>query len=76
MDIQDLLTDNEVDNSPEEESAEELNLDDVEKTAELLEVHSKEDVLVDDIAKIAVLQDYLDDSGVFSQEQKTTDEEA
>lgn len=36
-----------------------VNLEEVEKTAELLESFSEEDSLLDDLAKLAVLQDVV-----------------
>ena len=35
-----------------------LSFDEIEKTAEFLEAFSEEDSLIDNLAKLAVLQDY------------------
>jgi hypothetical protein len=41
-----------------------LNLDEVEKTAELLDALSEEDSLIDDLARLAVLQDMTKEGGI------------
>jgi hypothetical protein len=45
--------------SEEEDLNEKIDLEEVEKTAELLEELSKKDSLLDDLAKLAVLQDIV-----------------
>jgi len=63
MDLQDLIKQAATEESKEEtklvESVTQVDLDEVEKTAELLEHLSKEDTAVDEIAKLAVLNDFL-----------------
>ena len=63
MDLQDLINQAAQEESKEESKVEEsvtlVDLDEVEKTAELLEHLSEEDTAVDEIAKLAVLNDFL-----------------
>ena len=63
MDLQDLIKQAASEESKEEskvvESVNQVDLDEVEKTAELLDHLSKEDTAVDEIAKLAVLNDFL-----------------
>jgi len=56
MKISDFI---EPENISEEENSEGVNLEEVIKTAELLEAFSEEDTLLDDLAKLAVLQDII-----------------
>ena len=63
MDLQDLIKQAASEESKEaskvEESVDQVDLAEVEKTAELLDHLSKEDTAVDEIAKLAVLNDFL-----------------
>ena len=63
MDLQDLIkqaaSEESKDESKVEESVNQVDLDEVEKTAELLDHLSKEDTAVDEIAKLAVLNDFM-----------------
>ena len=63
MDLQDLIKQAASEESKEaskvEESVDQVDLAEVEKTAELLDHLSKEDTAVDVIAKLAVLNDFL-----------------
>jgi ethanolamine ammonia-lyase large subunit len=55
------------DNSADNEEV--LNLEEVEKTAEVLEKLSEEDTLLDDLAKLAVLQDVLGKNKEYLEKQ-------
>lgn len=64
MNIKDLIIESErldnkdsVENSSESNTA--VNLDEVEKTASLLEKYASEDTIIDELAKLAVLKDFL-----------------
>ena len=63
MDLQDLIkqaaSEESKDESKVEESVNQVDLDEVEKTAELLDHLSQEDTAVDEIAKLAVLNDFM-----------------
>jgi uncharacterized membrane protein len=63
MDLQDLIKQAASEESKDEskvvESVNHVDLDEVEKTAELLDHLSQEDTAVDEIAKLAVLNDFL-----------------
>lgn len=63
MDLQDLIkqaaSEESKDESKVEESVNQVDLDEVEKTAELLVHLSQEDTAVDEIAKLAVLNDFM-----------------
>ena len=68
MDIQDLIIQEEQDTKQEipAEDSSLVNLDEVEKIASLLDAASKEDTLMDEIAKLAVLNDFFVANGVTS----------
>jgi len=55
MNINDFIDD--VDQDPKSEEESSLDLTEIAKTAELLETLATEDTLLDDLAKLAVLQD-------------------
>ncbi len=48
-----------------------LNLDEVEKTAELLDALSEEDTLMDDLARLAVLQDMSKEGGLLGKARRS-----
>jgi len=55
MNIKDFV--NEVEPEEKNHTPDSLDLEEIEKTAELLDVFATEDTLLDEMAKLAVLQD-------------------